>query len=427
MKTIDAYFGSKISPNMTRTEENYLICHNVPIARTGWYEYQASEIGVGGDEVINVYRSEDEVFSKAAMASYESKIVTNEHPPDLLTSEDSQRYCKGAVRNVRRCKKEDDLLLADLIIYDKKLINEIENGKREVSCGYSCTYKENEDGSYSQVDIRGNHVAVVDAGRAGRRVCIKDSENKKKEGSRMENNKKYVYPKKKQSTGSKFLRAIGLKHLAMDADPEDLSDLMDEVSEEYSQEKARDSEESKKEDTTNDESPQIAALNEKIDKLASVVESLVANKDEETPEDAIDTIISEIEDSAEKETDDDEAEVVGDEEIPDGVVSDPDNRPVNPIPNADSKAMIEMLRAVKPIIASIEDKQKKQVATDSITKAFRKATEKVSTKKNSYSDIMNAQKKQSLDNALKQKQTQNYENLGEEIAKKYNANMKGDK
>ena len=54
--------------------------------------------------------------------------------------------------------------LADLIL---------EEGKREISCGYTYELCE-ENGRYIQRKIRGNHVAVVDAGRAGPRVCIKD-------------------------------------------------------------------------------------------------------------------------------------------------------------------------------------------------------------------------------------------------------------
>ena len=66
-------------------------------------------------------------------------------------------------------------MLADLIITDPRLIEAILAGKREISCGYTYELCE-ENGKYIQRRIRGNHVAVVDAGRAGPRVCIKDQE-----------------------------------------------------------------------------------------------------------------------------------------------------------------------------------------------------------------------------------------------------------
>ncbi|WP_230140262.1 DUF2213 domain-containing protein, partial [Clostridium neonatale] len=128
-----AYYGSRFSPNMTRTPENFLICHNVPIARTGWYDYLASELGVGDDEIVKVYRSPEEVFSKSAIASFEGKPVTDEHPPDLLTPQNVNMFLKGTAQNVRQDTKEPDLLVGDLIIYDSVLIDEINQGKREVS------------------------------------------------------------------------------------------------------------------------------------------------------------------------------------------------------------------------------------------------------------------------------------------------------
>ena len=69
--------------------------------------------------------------------------------------------------------EESDLLLADLIITDPVLIDLILDGKREISCGYTYELCE-ENGAYIQRKIRGNHVAVVDAGRAGKRVAIRD-------------------------------------------------------------------------------------------------------------------------------------------------------------------------------------------------------------------------------------------------------------
>lgn len=178
-----AYYGSRFSPNQTVTPEGFLVCLNVPIARTGRYEYLASEIDVDepdGDKVVKVIRSPEEVFSRAAMASFEGKPVVDGHPDEGVTSENAHIYAKGAAQNVRRGTGSDsDLLLADLIIYDQQLINDIRSGKREVSCGYECDYEPNGDGTYSQTGIVGNHVAVVPEGRAGHRVRIKDSVRKR--------------------------------------------------------------------------------------------------------------------------------------------------------------------------------------------------------------------------------------------------------
>ena len=175
------YFGTRLSENLSRREpEGYLICLNVPVARTGTQDYLPSELGLSGmgGRMIPVIRPESEVFSPACIASFEGMPVTDDHPsaPEGVTAENIRRLQKGHAHNVRRgTGDESDLLLADLIVTDPALIEEILNGKREISCGYNYTLCE-EDGRFIQREIRGNHVAVVDAGRAGPRVSIRDRE-----------------------------------------------------------------------------------------------------------------------------------------------------------------------------------------------------------------------------------------------------------
>ena len=40
------YYGYTISPNQLETGEGFLICRNVPIARTGDQDYLGAEIGL---------------------------------------------------------------------------------------------------------------------------------------------------------------------------------------------------------------------------------------------------------------------------------------------------------------------------------------------------------------------------------------------
>ena len=59
------YYGTRLSENISRREpEGYLLCLNVPVARTGTQEYLPEELGLPPDpEMIPVFRPEDEVFS----------------------------------------------------------------------------------------------------------------------------------------------------------------------------------------------------------------------------------------------------------------------------------------------------------------------------------------------------------------------------
>ena len=212
------YYGTRLSENISRREpEGYLLCLNVPVARTGTQEYLKDELGLpGGGEPVSVYRPEEEVFSPETMASFEGMPVTNDHPPEGVDVSNIRALQKGHTHNVRRgTGGEADLLLADLIITDPKLIGLILDGKREISCGYTYELCE-EDGRYIQRKIRGNHVAVVDAGRAGPRVSIKDH---KPERSK---------PDMKKSLVKKLVR------MAKDGDPEAIeavAELLEEVAE----------------------------------------------------------------------------------------------------------------------------------------------------------------------------------------------------
>ena len=133
------YYGTRLSENISRREpEGYLLCLNVPVARTGSQEYLPEELGLTGTGPVPVYRPEEEVFSPETVASFEGMPVTNDHPPDGVDVSNIRALQKGHAHNVRRGSgEESDLLLADLIITDPVLIDLVLSGKREISCGYT--------------------------------------------------------------------------------------------------------------------------------------------------------------------------------------------------------------------------------------------------------------------------------------------------
>ncbi len=184
-----AYFGSRISDHMIRTPEGYLVCKDVPIARTGIQNYRGMEFGgTDPNKIYNIERPEAEVFSKAALASFEGKPVVDEHPTEDVKPGNVLQYLKGTCRNVHRGEGAlSDCIVADLIIYDDDLIRKIEDGKRDVSCGYDCLWDPKDRDTYVQREIRGNHVAVVNRGRAGHRVSIRDSKGGMKRMSTKKN------------------------------------------------------------------------------------------------------------------------------------------------------------------------------------------------------------------------------------------------
>lgn len=336
-----SYYGYTISPNQIETGEGFLICRNVPIARTGEQEYMGTEIGLNDEKIVKVFRPPEEVMSDAALASFEGKPVTNNHPPELLDPDTATMYEKGHVQNVRKGEGEwDGYVIADLHIHDAELIRDIKNGKRQVSCGYECEYSKDGD-RYTQSEIRGNHVAVVELGRAGSKAAIMDSINKPKKAER----------KMTMSKQSTFLKLFGMA--ANGKNEEELTQMAMDAAENLVEETEVKAEEETKEETA-DVDP-IAEVSAKLDKLIELM-----TREETVDEDV--EVVSEIDEAIEKlepqeEKGGEEAVVVPAEEM-DGcgkAVSD--------------SIAAYILKSVKPAIVGIEDEKARKAVSDALIEA----------------------------------------------------------
>lgn len=178
------YTVESLGPKQSLTPEGFLLCEEVPIARTGIQQYGPGEtpLQVGPDGIINIERTPKEVFRPETIASVNGKPIVNEHPDEWVTPDNWKDLALGVVLNPRRGEgTRDDLLLADLLIKDKEAIELVQGGKRQVSCGYDCDYELNSNGRGHQTKIVVNHVALVDSARCGHRCSIQDSALKKGE------------------------------------------------------------------------------------------------------------------------------------------------------------------------------------------------------------------------------------------------------
>ena len=177
-KANEFYTVSKIGKTREITPEGYLLCRDVALARTGTLLYGDGEIPVEPDNtgLIVVTRGDDDLFRPETMASAEGKPVTNNHPEDWVKPENWKELCCGIGQNIRRGEGlEDNLLIGDLLITDKKTIEDVENGLIEISLGYDTDYQQLEKGKATQSNIVINHIALVEKGRNGNRCAIKDS------------------------------------------------------------------------------------------------------------------------------------------------------------------------------------------------------------------------------------------------------------
>ena len=160
--------SEKLSEHKFKDNNGYLICTNCILSRTGAQTYKRNEVfNDGSDEEIEINRTANEVFSSEALASFENCPVCIEHPEVDVNPENHNELSVGFVRNVKKgTDNGEEVMLGDLVITDADAINLIESGEMtELSCGYNCDISDEE--TPQQLNIRGNHVALCEKGRAG--------------------------------------------------------------------------------------------------------------------------------------------------------------------------------------------------------------------------------------------------------------------
>ena len=341
-----AYYGDRISPHMTESPEGYLICHDVPIARTGPQEYLARELALDGDpeRVINVDRRPEDVFEDATLASFEGKPVTDGHPSESVGPENYAAYQKGHVQNVRR---KGDYIVADLYINDAGLADQVRNGvKREVSCGYLCDYVP-DGASYRQTKIRGNHVAVVPRGRAGHEVAIQDAAAQAEKGNIMKDFRK------------RLLSLFG--QAAKDASPEELEEMAQTTADALDAEPAAQAPEA---EPAQDEAapaedemvPKGDDLGSKLDRILEMLEAKARGGRGEHPlhdEGDLDEMIEKL---AGKD--------------PEAAVTIPAEK-MEDCRDTASDSAVELLKKVRPAVAAISDPKERARVVDSLISSFR--------------------------------------------------------
>ena len=178
------YVVEKIGVKRAFTPEGFLLIEDVPVARTGTMIYGPHEtpIEAGPDGLVRVHREPQEVFNPTYIASLEAKPITNDHPDNEVNPDNYKSLTCGTMLNVRQgTGVHSDLLIADLLVCERQAIEDVLAGKVEVSLGYEADYEEIQVGEGRQLNMIGNHVALVQAGRCGPRCSIGDSNSILKE------------------------------------------------------------------------------------------------------------------------------------------------------------------------------------------------------------------------------------------------------
>lgn len=175
------YTVGDVGATRSMTPEGFLLCEGVAIARTGVQLYSTDEVPFEANQAgeLRIHRNPEDVFRPETIASFEGKPVTIDHPDTFVTPANWNSLAVGVTQNVRRGEGvNDDLLIADLLITSADAIKYVNANKPHLSAGYESDYEQGEPGLGTQRNIVGNHVALVERGRAGPRVAIKDQEPK---------------------------------------------------------------------------------------------------------------------------------------------------------------------------------------------------------------------------------------------------------
>lgn len=159
-----------------KDSNGYLTVQAQP-SRAGVLQYRAADGTKWGE-----LRHPDEVFKKDSLDTLKLKPFTFTHPEGLLDTKNTKKKMNGVVgENVRQ---DGNYVACDLTIYDAGAIDSILiDRKLELSAGYSADIMD-EEGIYEgepyqkkQTNIRYNHVASVQRGRAGQGCSIRLDSN----------------------------------------------------------------------------------------------------------------------------------------------------------------------------------------------------------------------------------------------------------
>jgi hypothetical protein len=165
-------FDNGVVSSAEITDEGYLRAQAI-VTKTGVFKY-ANPDGTVRREL----RHPNDVFQNDSLCSLKMKPVTNGHPDEkLVASENAKQLSIGYTGE--SISTDGKYIVSSLLVTDKEGVEAIKTGtKRELSLGYTVDLVR-EDGTYDgeeydhrQTNIRYNHLAIVERGRAGAEAKI---------------------------------------------------------------------------------------------------------------------------------------------------------------------------------------------------------------------------------------------------------------
>lgn len=167
---------------LKETQQGYLVA-TARVARTGVQLYLASELGdvasaagFAPGDTVSVYRHADEVFNKDSLNTITRLPVTVNHPREDVTSSNWSQLAVGEVGDAYTT--EPEWIIVNPMIKDAAAVKSALTTHKEISMGYTAEIVKARDGlnaDFEMKDIRYNHLALVEKGRAGENARIGDA------------------------------------------------------------------------------------------------------------------------------------------------------------------------------------------------------------------------------------------------------------
>jgi hypothetical protein len=163
------------------TRDGYFVADALVGKANNIQEYSAAELGITDrkpSDTIRVFRPEDEVFAKDALATLAHRPITIDHPSENVTAENWRKLAVGDVGG--EIARDGEFIKVPLKVMDAGAVDAIQTDHREFSLGYAATL-DFVDGEYQSQpydavmrNFRYNHLAAVTAARGGPELRIVD-------------------------------------------------------------------------------------------------------------------------------------------------------------------------------------------------------------------------------------------------------------
>ena len=160
-----------------KTSNGYLVVNAKVAKLDNVQEYLGSEVGKPEMQIVRVFRPRDEVSK--ARPSFAHRPVTLGHPSEPVTADNWKQVARGWTGD--EVAIEGDIIRVPMLLADAEAIKAVEAGTRQLSMGYDVTLDwtpgiapDGQAYDAIQRNIRGNHVAIVDAARGGPDLTLGD-------------------------------------------------------------------------------------------------------------------------------------------------------------------------------------------------------------------------------------------------------------